>query len=332
MRADREAIFAAYVGQGSPLLETVRDHRLADEAALIERLMAEAQSVDVAKVDARAHALVEAVRSGRRNEGGVDMFMHEYQLSSEEGVALMCLAEALLRIPDAETADRLIEDKIAGANWDRHLGHADSLFVNASTFGLMLSGRMMRLGGEEGLRGTLGRLVQRSGEPVIRTAIRQAMRIMGRQFVMGRTIDEAMARAKETGELCSYDMLGEAAWTDADALRYLDRYLSAIHAVGAASKGKGPLDSPGVSVKLSALHSRYEFAQKDRVAGQLYDRLYQVAEAARDANIGLCIDAEEADRLEPSLDLIERLAQEPALKPWDGLGLAVQAYQRRAAP
>ncbi|MBX2854595.1 MAG: bifunctional proline dehydrogenase/L-glutamate gamma-semialdehyde dehydrogenase PutA [Rhodobacteraceae bacterium] len=319
------------------LRQAVRAAHRAPEADIVAKLANEARFDPAVgrRVLAEASRLVGHLRENRQNEGGIDRFMHEYSLSSEEGVALMCLAEALLRIPDADTADALIEDKIGGAQWEKHFGKADSLFVNASTLGLMISGRVLRLGAGEGLSAVLGRLIHHSGEPVIRAAIRQAMRIMGRQFVMGRDIGEALQRAREDaarGYRHSFDMLGEAAYTDKDARNYLNAYLTAIAAVGAEADGAGPVASPGVSVKLSALHPRYEPAQRERVISELYPRLLQTAEAAANVDIGLCVDAEEMERLDLSLELFSRLAQEPSLKGWDGLGLAVQAYSRRARP
>lgn len=325
------------ISASSPLQDAVRRYLLADEQSLVREL-AKSAKLDASTqelIRERAYRLVEVVRDGRRNEGGIDQFMHEYQLSSEEGIALMCVAEALLRIPDADTADALIEDRIGQANWRKHMGNADSLFVNASTVGLMLTGRVLTMGTTEGLWGVLGRLVQRTGEPVIRSAVRQAMRIMGLQFVMGRDLPEAAQRAKsweKRGYRYSYDMLGESALTDADAQVYQDKYLDAINQVGAWSKGKGPIASAGVSVKLSALSPRYEFAQSADVHARLYGRILELANAAAVANIGLCIDAEEVDRLDLSMALLERLAFEPSLGDWQGLGLAMQAYQRRARP
>ena len=333
----RRAVTPVLTGSISSLHQAVRAAHRAPEADTVAKLAVEAR-FDPAigrRVLAEASRLVGHLRENRQNEGGIDRFMHEYSLSSEEGVALMCLAEALLRIPDADTADALIEDKIGGARWEKHLGKADSLFVNASTLGLMISGRVLKLGTGEGLSAVLGRLIHHSGEPVIRAAIRQAMRIMGRQFVMGRDIGEALLRARDDaarGYRHSFDMLGEAAYTDADARNYLNAYLGAIAAVGAEAKGAGPVEAAGVSVKLSALHPRYEPAQRERVLSELYPRLLQTAEAAAKVDIGLCVDAEEMERLDLSLELFSRLAKEPSLKGWDGLGLAVQAYSRRARP
>ena len=308
----------------------------ADETQVVEALLAEAALTpeQMRQVTQTARALVQEVRK-RRTSGGLDAFLHEYALSSREGVVLMCLAEALLRIPDAETADRLIRDKIGGADWESHLGESDSLFVNASTWALMLTGRVMGLGQDEDRDWTnvLRRIVRRSGEPVIRQAVTQAMRILGKQFVMGRTIDEALQRAEPMeakGYRYSYDMLGEAARTQADADRYLASYQAAIAAIGKAAKGKGPVASPGISVKLSAIHPRYEHGKRRRVMTELVPRLVSLAEAAAKHGIGFTVDAEEADRLEISLDVIAAVSAAPSLKGWDGFGLAVQAYQKRA--
>jgi RHH-type proline utilization regulon transcriptional repressor/proline dehydrogenase/delta 1-pyrroline-5-carboxylate dehydrogenase len=292
---------------------------------------------DAARIVTRAGELVAAVRARASGAVGLDAFLQEFSLSSREGVVLMCLAEALLRIPDAETADQLIRDKLGDANWESHLGHSDSLFVNASTWALMLTGRIMRFEAvaEQGLTGTLKRLIAASGEPVIRRAVGAAMRILGRQFVMGRTIDEALARAapdEPKGWRHSYDMLGESARTAADARRYLDAYAAAIAAIGHASGGRGPVDGPGISIKLSALHPRYELAQAARVRAELGPRLIELARLAKQVGIGMTVDAEEAERLELSLELIESVMAEPALKGWEGFGLAVQAYQKRALP
>ncbi len=283
------------------------------------------------KIQEIARSLVAAVRAGRR-AGGIDAFMHEFELSSREGVVLMCLAEALLRIPDATTADLLIQEKLSTADWASHLGSSQSAFVNASTLALMLTGRVVRLGRDDlggDIRGVIGRLVARSGEPVIRQAITRAMRILGSQFVMGRSIKEALTRAGDTRRY-SFDMLGEGARTRLDAERYADAYAQAITTIGQASAGQGPIEGPGVSVKLSALHPRYERAQHDRVWAELMPRLHDLARLAREQGIGFTIDAEEANRLDLSLDLFAKLAADPALGQWDGLGLAVQAYQQRA--
>ncbi len=287
------------------------------------------------QIQAEARRLALGVRQKRAS--GLDAFLNEYRLSTDEGVVLMCLAEALLRIPDSDTRDRLIRDKIGGADWSRHLGRSDSLLVNASTWALMLTGRVVRLDtpgvGEGEAGGIIGRLIARSGEPLIREAVLQAMRIMGRQFVMGRTIDEALERgraAEARGYRHSFDMLGEAAKTRADAERYVAAYGTAIGAIGQASAGRGPIAGPGISVKLSALHPRYEFAQAERVMAELVPRLRRLALQARQLDIALCVDAEEADRLDLSLDVMAAVFTVPELAGWEGFGLAIQAYQKRA--
>jgi RHH-type proline utilization regulon transcriptional repressor/proline dehydrogenase/delta 1-pyrroline-5-carboxylate dehydrogenase len=288
------------------------------------------------RIAERARILVATVRRERIGKGGIDAFLHEYALSSPEGVALLCLAEALLRVPDAETVDRLIRDKIGEAHWESHLGRSESIFVNASTWALMLTGRLLHAEpAEHTWRDVLRRFAARSGEPVVRQAVTAAMRILGRQFVMGRTIEEALERAREPerhGYRYSYDMLGEAARTAHDAARYFAAYDQAIAAIGRSVAGRRAAEAPGISIKVSALHPRYEMAQRDRLVAELPPRLLELARHARQAGIGFTIDAEEADRLDPSLDLFEPLALAPDLAGWDGLGLAVQAYQKRALP
>jgi RHH-type proline utilization regulon transcriptional repressor/proline dehydrogenase/delta 1-pyrroline-5-carboxylate dehydrogenase len=324
-----------------PLRAALRADIRAGETEIVRRLAAEAGFSEDARerVAARARALVEEVRRARVGKGGLDAFLQEFGLSSKEGVVLMCLAEALLRVPDAETVDRLIKDKLAEADWRAHLGHSESLFVNASTWALMLTGRVVRLDAADtrDLAGTLKRLVHNSGEPMIRGGITQAMRILGRQFVMGRTIEEALARARDDekrGYRHSYDMLGEAAYTRTDAERYLKAYKAAIAAIGkaagASGDGGGAIAAPGISVKLSALHPRYDFAQRRRAHDELTPRLLDLAREAKRYDIGLTVDAEEASRLDLSLEVIEAVAGDPTLRGWDGFGLAVQAYQKRA--
>ena len=287
-----------------------------------------------AGVDARARTLVRAARKAHRPGGDVAGFLQEYGLNTTEGVALLCLAEALLRIPDAATVDALIEDRIAKADWQRHLNQADSLAVNASSWAFMLTGRLLNLDEEGGgFTDTIRQMVRRIGEPVIRTALRQGMRVLARQFVMGRTIEEAVARAG-TAEgrrwRTSFDMLGEAARTHADAARYMRAYSDAIGVVGKA--GGGPVGGPGISVKLSALHPRYEPLQAKRCVPALIEALGSLALAAKAADIGLTLDAEEADRLEISLDIFAAVLGDGRLAGWDGFGLAIQAYQKRALP
>jgi len=325
----------AYEGLRSRLNAAYR----ADETAVLEALLPLA-SFDEAtrrRIERRARELVVHVRARRRQTGGIDAFMSEYDLSSQEGIVLMCMAEALLRIPDADTADKLIRDKIALADWERHLGGSESLFVNASTWGLMLTGRVISLDRtwQDEFGRIAGRLISRAGEPIIRQAMTHAMRIMGRQFVMGRTIGEALERARESetrGYRHSYDMLGEAARTMADADGYMSDYEAAIDAVGAAAPDVDLFAKPSISVKLSALHPRYEVAQADRVMAELAPRLLELARRARARGIALTVDAEEADRLDLSLDILAWVVADTGLEGWDGLGLALQAYQKRAGP
>src|SRR6266480_4176570 len=332
-----DLVFTAPLPPETRLRAAIRDAHRLDEMEADARILAAADMPLEARerVAATARRLVEAVRRERLGKGGLDAFLHEYALSSPEGVALMCLAEALLRIPDAETVDKLIRDKIAAADWHSHLGHSGSLFVNASTWALMLTGRLLRPENENDVGDALRRLIARSSEPVWRQAVTAAMRILAGQFVMGRTIEEALDRAREPerhGYRHSYDMLGEAARTMPDAERYHAAYAHAIAAIGGAAAGASVEAAPGISVKLSALHPRYEIAQHERIARELLSVLLGLARQARDAGIGFTIDAEEADRLEPMLDIVEALALAPELAGWDGLGLAVQAYQKRALP
>ncbi|MGP1357727.1 bifunctional proline dehydrogenase/L-glutamate gamma-semialdehyde dehydrogenase PutA, partial [Roseicyclus sp.] len=310
-------------------------HR-APEAEVLAALMEPAPLSEVERVAAvrRATALVERMRGGAR-PGLMEVFLAEYGLSTEEGVALMCLAEALLRVPDAETVDALIEDKIAPSEWGEHLGRSSSSLVNASTWALMLTGRVLREGEGPGVVRTLRGAVKRLGEPVIRTAVRRAMREMGNQFVLGEDIAAAMARAEAQearGYTYSYDMLGEAAMTAGDAASFARAYADAIARLSRKANSPDVADNPGISIKLSALHPRYEEAQRDRVLAELVPRVRDLVRAARAANMGISIDAEEADRLELSLDVIEAVARDPDLAGWDGFGIVVQAYSRRAAP
>ncbi|HVL21653.1 MAG TPA: trifunctional transcriptional regulator/proline dehydrogenase/L-glutamate gamma-semialdehyde dehydrogenase, partial [Amaricoccus sp.] len=282
-------------------------------------------------VAATARKLVEALRAKHKGTG-VEALVQEYSLSSQEGVALMCLAEALLRIPDTATRDALIRDKIAEGDWMSHVGGGRSLFVNAATWGLVVTGKLSGTVNDRSLAAALTRLVARAGEPVIRRGVDMAMRMMGEQFVTGETIGEALKRARPLearGFRYSYDMLGEAATTAADADRYNADYEAAIHAIGKASGGRGIYDGPGISIKLSALHPRYSRAQADRVMTELLPRVKALALLAKSYDIGLNIDAEEADRLELSLDLLESLCLDPDLAGWDGLGFVVQAYGKR---
>ena len=314
--------------------QQIRANYFPDEDEAVKRLAASAalSADDRRAISSRAAALVRAVR-GSSDPRLMEVFLSAYGLSTKEGVALMCLAEALLRVPDAETMDDLIADKIAPHDWSAHSGSASSIFVNASTWALMLTGRVLEEG-EGGIEGTLRSMVRRLGEPVIRKAVAAAMREMGEQFVLGRTIAEAMKRGRSMtakGYLYSFDMLGEAARTEADALRYLKAYADAISSLDAGTNGPDIRRNHGISVKLSALHPRYEVAQRERMLPVMAERLLSLALAAKRANMGLNVDAEEADRLDLSLDVIERVLADPRLAGWDGFGVVVQAYGPRCA-
>ncbi len=306
----------------------------ADPDTVLDRLISAANlpADERAEISAQAADLVRAIR-GTTQPGLMEVFLAEYGLSTDEGVALMCLAEALLRVPDADTIDALIEDKIAPSDWGRHMGHSTSSLVNASTWALMLTGRVLddeQPGPVRHLRAAIKRL----GEPVIRTAVSRAMKEMGRQFVLGEDIDAAMKRAagmEKKGFTYSYDMLGEAARTEADAKRYHLSYSRAISAIATACTDSDIRKNPGISVKLSALHPRYEVSQEDAVMTDLVPRLRALCLLAKSAGMGLNVDAEEADRLGLSLEVIDRVMSEPALAGWDGFGIVVQAFGPRAA-
>jgi RHH-type proline utilization regulon transcriptional repressor/proline dehydrogenase/delta 1-pyrroline-5-carboxylate dehydrogenase len=310
-----------------------------DEGARVAELLAQPvlDAGERTAASTRAREIVVKARAEKRRTGVIETFLEEFGLSSPEGLALMCLAEALLRVPDPETADALIAESIATGDWRDHLGHSDSFLVNAGTWGLMLTGRIVSPPAEAASDPSafVSRLVREAGEPVIRAAMMQAMRIMGAQFVMGRNIREALqrgARQVRKGEAAgfSFDMLGEGARTFADARRHFESYANAIGEVGQAATGPAPETASGVSVKLSALHPAYRAVQADRVHRDLYPMLKELAVKAAAANIHMTLDAEEADRLVLSLELLERLAREPELGAWTGLGLALQAYQKRA--
>ncbi|MEO1017213.1 MAG: proline dehydrogenase family protein, partial [Pseudomonadota bacterium] len=319
----------------SEIREAIRAAYLADEASLMARLQHEAR-LDAggrAAIEKHAARLVRDVR-GAGDPGLMEEFLSEYGLSTKEGVALMCLAEALLRVPDAETVDELIQDKITPHDWGAHLGEASSSLVNASTWALMLTGRVIDERVEPGVAGALRGLVRRLGEPVVRIAVGRAMREMGAQFVLGRDIGEALTRGKknvEQGYTYSYDMLGEAARTEGDAKRYHDAYVRAIATLSGHVRSDDIGANPGISVKLSALHPRYEYGHRDRMSPLLVDRTLQLARAARDGAMGFNIDAEEADRLDLSLDIIEAVLTDRSLQGWDGFGVVVQGYGRRAS-
>ncbi|MCF3640460.1 trifunctional transcriptional regulator/proline dehydrogenase/L-glutamate gamma-semialdehyde dehydrogenase [Rhizobium sp. TRM95111] len=327
------AALGARAPERPPLRRAITDHYRAPEEGCVAALLplAAMNEQDARATEALARRLVEGLRANV-SHGGVQGLVHEYSLSSQEGVALMCLAEALLRVPDAATRDALIRDKIAGGDWRSHLGRSASLFVNAATWGLVVTGKLTATTSETNLSSALTRLIARGGEPLIRRGVDIAMRMMGEQFVTGQTIQEALRNSRSMeakGFQYSYDMLGEAATTAEDAARYLKDYETAIHAIGQASAGRGVYGGPGISIKLSALHPRYQRAKRDRVLGELLPRVQMLARLARRYDIGLNIDAEEADRLELSLDLLEALAFDRDLGDWKGLGFVIQAYQKR---
>ncbi|MEM9330298.1 MAG: bifunctional proline dehydrogenase/L-glutamate gamma-semialdehyde dehydrogenase PutA [Pseudomonadota bacterium] len=316
------------------LRNRIREATLMDEGEILKYLVGIADlSPDArAKISHDAANLVHEIRESS-DPGLMETFLAEYGLSTEEGIALMCLAEALLRVPDAETIDALIEDKIAPSDWGKHLGHSSSSLVNASTWALLLTGRVLA-DDDEGVLGALRGVVKRLGEPVIRTAVSRAMREMGKQFVLGRSISEAIENAdtfEKRGFTYSYDMLGEAARTEADAKKYHLAYSRAISAIAKSALSSDIRDNPGISVKLSALHPRYEYQQHRRVMEELVPRTRSLALLAKSAGIGLNIDAEEADRLDLSLDVIEAVLSDPSLRDWDGFGVVVQAYGQRAS-
>lgn len=325
--------FAPPLRQQSALRKAITDAYRRPEADCIAALLPQATLPDDTKaaIHKTGSALIEALRSKPRGSG-VEGLVHEYSLSSQEGVALMCLAEALLRIPDSATRDALIRDKIATGDWKSHMGGGRPMFVNAATWGLVVTGKLTSTVDSRSLSAALTRLISRCGEPVIRRGVDMAMRMMGEQFVTGETIKEALKRARpleERGFRYSYDMLGEAATTAEDADRYFKDYENAINAIGQASAGRGIYEGPGISIKLSALHPRYARAQAERMMAELLPRVKALAVLAKQYDIGLNIDAEEADRLELSLDLLQSLCEDPDLSGWDGMGFVVQAYGKR---
>ena len=321
-----------------PPFDALRQHFLVDETAAVTRLLAAAKLPPEAavRVSAEARRLVEAVRNRQKQDAGMQSFLTEYDLSSQEGVLLMCVAEALLRIPDATTADKLIKDKFSQGDWSKHFGKSDSMLVNAGTWGMMLTGKLVNIepDGLHDVGSWLGRLAARAGEPVVRLALRQGMKLMAEQFVMGRNIEDALERTRSSDQSSyrhSFDMLGESAMTTEDAERYFKAYQDAIAAISKAVKpGQSVFEAPGISVKLSALHPRYEYAHRERVFAELLPKVQALAEQARAGGIGLTVDAEETERLEISLELFGTVFSSPALKGWEGFGLAVQAYQKRA--
>lgn len=312
----------------------ISQYWLIDEKKAVTDLVEKAQisSLSKANVREKAYNLVAQVRKNRLKKSGIDAFMIEYDLSSEEGIVLMCLAEALLRVPDKYTIDLLIKDKLTSAAWKEHVGMEKHLFVNAATWSLMLTGRILK-DSRGSYRKVFQNFLKKSSEPVIRQAMKQAMKIVGKQYVLGETIEEALKVSQvkvDKGYSYSYDMLGEAAMTMADAEYYYNQYLHAIKELAKYAVNKEIKKNPGISVKLSALHPRYEVIKHQRVHAEIYPKLLKLTELAKQYNVGMNIDAEETERLQISLELVERLAHEPSLEGFDGIGIVVQAYQKRA--
>ncbi|WP_423063713.1 bifunctional proline dehydrogenase/L-glutamate gamma-semialdehyde dehydrogenase PutA [Candidiatus Paracoxiella cheracis] len=308
-----------------------------DEATCVDALLTtlDFTSAIEKEIHERARQLVIEVREQEKERSGVDALMAHYDLSTEEGILLMCLAEALLRIPDVETKKLLIRDKLTSASWGKHIGASESSFVNMATWGLALSGKLLRKDGKANFASIWRGLIRRSGEPVIRKAVHEAMKVLSETFVLGRTISEAIKNSQsslEEGYRYSYDMLGEVARTQADADFYYKAYYDAIAELGKTSKKHDVFDSPGISVKLSALHPRYEYRERKWVVPILIARVKELALHAKANNLNMTIDAEEAELLDMSLDIFEGVYKDPAFDGWDGLGLAVQAYQKRAFP
>lgn len=323
----------------SELNQIITDNYQVDEESYLKELLqlVEEPVSQLSAISQQATHLVEKVREQAKGGDGIDAFLQQYSLDTNEGVILMCLAETLLRIPDADTADALIKDKLSGANWRQHLKNSDSLLVNASTWGLMLTGKVFGLGEyhKDSGESLLNKMVNRLGEPVVRSAMYAAMKIMGKQFVLGRNIKEALKasrKQRKNGYTHSYDMLGEAAHTQADADKYYQAYRDAITAIGKLGITDTHPAPPTISIKLSALHPRYEVSNSQRVLSEMLHTLTKLVELARSLNVGVSIDAEEADRLELSLALFEKLYRSDANKGWGNLGIVVQAYSKRALP
>ncbi len=323
----------------SPLRQKIRQRYTQTEPAIVNELLNEVNLSERERhmLTERAAEVVNALRT-ENNPSIMESFLNEYGLSTKEGVGLMCLAEALLRVPDPQTIDELIADKIEPSNWGLHLGRSSSSLVNASTWALLLTGRILDDSIEQNDSvnpvSALRQLIKRLGEPVVRTAVSQAMKLLGTQFVLGQSIDEAIDEARSlesAGYTYSYDMLGEAARTYDDADRYFDAYKNAIEKIAAVA-GDNVASKPGISIKLSALHPRYEYSQREVVMNELLPRVQSLVNMAATANIGLNIDAEEADRLDLSLDIIESLLEHAEIPSWQGFGVVVQAYSRRALP
>lgn len=321
----------------TPLRDTIINAYRIDEAQCLKPLIAQASLSEqtIAHITETAKNLVIETREYKKRQGKLDTLLHQYDLSTEEGIALMCLAEALLRIPDKATMDKFISDKISTVEWQNHLSPENPFFINAATWSLLLTGKIYAptLTRQKNLMSSLKRIISRLGASMIRPVMLQMMKAMGKQFVMGQNIHSALKRAAELEQMgyrFSYDMLGEAARTEKDAEHYYASYVKAIDAIGKVARAGNPAENPGISVKLSALHPRYEYAKRDTVLKELPPLLLALAQQAKQYNIGLTVDAEEADRLDLSLDIFEIVYKDPSLDGWEGLGLAVQAYQKRA--
>ncbi|MGN6651402.1 proline dehydrogenase family protein, partial [Trinickia sp.] len=318
----------------STLRQRIYDATAMREEDVVQALMQEARMdpPTLAKAQELASRLAQGVRDARIDAGGVDLLTQEFSLDSREGIALMCLAEAMLRIPDTATRNQLIRDKIVDADWRAHIGKSPSLFVNATAWGLLVTGKLLKQPDENALAEALTRVVRKGGEAVVRAGVAYAMRMLGKQFVTGQTIEEAIgvARGRESnGYRYTYDMLGEAALTEEDAQAYFESYRHAIEAIGEDARARGPIEGPGVSVKISGLHPRYELPQRERVLSELYPRLLALAELSMRYGIGFHLDQEESARFDLTLEMLERLCREPSLRGWNGIGLSLQAYQKR---
>ncbi|WP_242538970.1 bifunctional proline dehydrogenase/L-glutamate gamma-semialdehyde dehydrogenase PutA [Trinickia acidisoli] len=316
------------------LRQRIHDATAMREEDVVQALMQEARmdAPTLAQAQELAARLAQGVRDARIDAGGVDLLTQEFSLDSREGIALMCLAEAMLRIPDTETRNQLIRDKIVDADWRAHIGKSPSLFVNATAWGLLVTGKLLRQPDESALAEALTRVVRKGGEAIVRAGVAYAMRMLGKQFVTGQTIEEAIGAAKgreSNGYRYSYDMLGEAALTDEDAQGYFESYRHAIEAIGKDAKMRGPIEGPGVSVKISGLHPRYELMQRERVLIELYPRLLELAQLAKHYGIGFHLDQEESARFDLTLEMLDRLCREPSLRGWNGIGISLQAYQKR---
>lgn len=327
-------IFREPLAKPDHLRQALSDAYRRDETACNKLLLESARlsADEERRVYTMAERLVEGMRAAGNSGLGLDSFLSEYKLTSEEGIAIMCLAESLLRVPDAHTVDKLIKDKLSGQDWEARLNKSDSFAINAATWGLMLTGKFISPPKRTNVGGVLKKFVNRTSEPVVRNVIRTAMHIVGKQFILGETIETALKRSKswaKSGYRFSYDMLGEAARTHADAERYYFAYENAIKVIGKSVTTADVRQNPGISIKLSALHPRYEFAQIEHVVNEVAPRLYALARLAKENHMGLTVDAEEADRLDLSLEIIEAVFSDPGLDGWDGFGLAIQSYQKR---